>query len=285
MSDQPFRERRIPPEEVQRVVQRALELAAKDAKSTEGKALTGAELEARLHELGVSPEIARIALEPKATPIVPAAGGVIRVEREVELEGALSPEHFERIADAIQVVMKMPGRVSAVGNKLTWTPGGAMLEPSVTVHAKDGRTVIRYFETLGNSGQLKVGFGVLSGIAALGSGTTVTLAGVAIAKAADVSKASGVPLVLGLGALFAVTTAIGSFLALRRSFARRSEGRSRFADEVVVRVAREVEASLAVKAPKTRIDASNVTQPDPDTEGERTVDDDEDSVARVERRR
>lgn len=254
MSDQPFRERRIPPEEVQRILQRALELAAMDSTVSAGKALTGAELEARLYEIGISPDIARRALESRPASVAPSSDGIVRVEREIELDGMLSPDQFEAIADSIQAVMKTPGRISAVGNKLTWTPGGAWLEPSVTVHAKDGQTSIRYVEALANRGQQKVAFGVLAGLAALGTGTTASLAGVAIAKAADVSAASGAPIVLGTATLLGIAAAIGSLLGLKRSFARRLESRSRFADEVVISVSAAVKASLAASAARVRVE-------------------------------
>lgn len=266
MSDQPFRERRVPPEEVQRILQRALELSAMDSTASSGKALTGAELEARLHELGISPDIARRALEPKPATIAPSADGVIRIEREIELEGMLSPEAFEPIADAIQAVMGGPGRISAVGNRLTWTPGGASLEPSVTVHAKDGHTSIRYVETLANRVQLKVGFGFLAGVSALVTSMTVFLAGAALGKAAGVSAASGVPIVLGTAAVLGIAAATGSIFGLKRSFARRVESRSRFADEVLVRVSATVKTSLAASAMRARVETRESARAEPSSE-------------------
>lgn len=268
MSDRPFRERRIPPEEVQRIMRRALELSSMDARQSEGKALTGAEIEARLHELGISPEIAQSALESNPAAIVASADGVIRVERQTELEGMLSPEHFERIAEAIQAVMKVPGRSSAVGNMLVWTPAGAMSEPSVTVHAKDGRTTIRYVESLANRGQQAIGTGLLSGFSAFGSGTVMFIAGVAIAKAADVSAASGAPIVLGSAALVALASAVGSFIGVKRMFVRRCEARSRFAEEVLVSVAGVVNAAMAATPTRRRVETGQATPIESDTDAE-----------------
>jgi hypothetical protein len=178
----------------------------------------------------------------------------------------LSPEAFEPIADAIQAAMGVPGRISAVGNKLTWTPGGVSLEPSVTVHAKDGHTSIRYVETLANRGELKAGVGVIAGLSVIGTGAVVLLAGAAIGKAADVSRASGVPVVLGIAAVLGIFAAIGSIFGVKRSFARRLESRSRFADEALVRVSAAVKTSLGASPIRARVETHEAKHVEPPSE-------------------
>lgn len=260
MSDSPFRERRVPPEEVQRILKRAAELALLDPAAEKlGEALTTAELEARLLALGISPEVARRAMEPPPPPheLPRAPDGAVRIERELQIDGMLSPDHFEEIAELINAAMKIPGRTSAVGNKLTWSPTGLGLEPSVTVHAKDGVTTIRYVETLAHRGQMAIGFGTLAALGGIMAGAVGSAVGVGIAKTLEISQASGAPVVLGVGVLLGVGTAVSSFFGLRRLVAHRAQTRAAFADELVARVGQAVTASLKQSPLKTRVDAGS----------------------------
>jgi hypothetical protein len=260
MSDTPFRERRIPPDEVQRIVKRAADLSLLNPADNErGEALTKAELEQRLADLGISPDVAQRAMEPPPGEVSRGPDGWIRVQRELELDGMLSPDHFEQIAEVIQAAMKMPGRISAVGNKLVWTPSGLASEPSVTVHAKDGVTTIRYVETLANRGQMTIGFGTLASLGGLLGGAVSTSAGVGIAKALEISKSTGAPLVLAIGALMGVATAVGSFVGLRRLVAKRQQTRSAFADELLAHVGAAVNAAMQKTRVKARIETSEET--------------------------
>lgn len=268
VADSPFRERRLSPEEVQKVLKRAAELSlVEPATATSTQALTGAELEARLRELGISESVARRAMQPTPSAVpVTANDRAIRVERVVQVEGMLGPEHFEKLADHISARMSMPGRTSAVGNKLTWSPAGLLLEPSVTVHSRDGYTVIRYVETLANRGQMVVGFGTLAGLSGLLAGALGTSAGVALSKAMEVSSQSGAPMVLGAGILVGVGAAIGSFFGLRRAVARRAERRAAFADALLSELAETVRANLDTTAIKARVEAPRESTTAPETE-------------------
>jgi hypothetical protein len=242
---------------VQRVVKRAAELAMiSPAADQAGTALTAAELEQRLAELGIPSEIAKRAMEPAAPAVAPSADGAIRVVREIEIDGMVPAERFEEIADAIASAMKMAGRTSAVGNKLTWTPGGMLLEPSLTVHSKNGRTLVRYVETLANRGQTLIGFGTLAGFAGMIVGTMSSVAGVAIAKGAEISAAQGGPVVLGTGVALGLAAAVGSFIGLKRMLAHRSEVRSRFAEEVLNQVGKAVRECAVSSPTRTRVEAA-----------------------------
>ncbi|MBK9000404.1 MAG: hypothetical protein IPM35_32185 [Myxococcales bacterium] len=263
MAESPFRERRLSADEVRRVVRRATNLAHRRAPGdVAGEALTVAELEERLMALGISRDVVHSALEERVSaPITPGADGTARVEREIEIVGVLHPEDFEDLAELIGRVVRLPGRASAVGNKLTWTPSGVLTEPTLTVHSKDGVTRVRYVETLINSGQATIGFGVLAGFGGMVAGSMSGVAGVAIAKSLEISKATGGPAVLALSAVIGVVVAVGSFAGLRRAAARRAHSRTLFADEVLNQIGDAVGAAVAARAPKARIAASALTSP------------------------
>lgn len=255
MSGAPFRERQLAPDEVRRVVKRAMELAMVDAAAAEGgAAMTEAELARRLSELGVPADLAARAMEAPLRAAEPAADGAIRVVREVDVEGMISTERHEEIADAISTAMKLPGRVSVVGNKLSWVPGGLLTEPAVTVHSKNGRTRVRYVETLANRGQQTLGFGTLALFAGFFAGAMASIAMVAIAKAMAIGPREGGPAVFALSALVAVVAAIAVMVGLRRVVARRAETRSAFADEVIAQVATAARAA-ATSQPRLRVEA------------------------------
>ncbi len=98
------------------MVKRAAELAAVDPKDDVGQALTVGELERRLADLGISPDVTRRAMKPPDAPPQPSPDGVLRVEREIVVDGMLAPERFDAITDAIAEAMKIPGRMSSVSN-------------------------------------------------------------------------------------------------------------------------------------------------------------------------
>ena len=253
MSSDPFRERIIAPEEVRRIIKNAADLAAIAPVSSEG--LTETQLLDRLTALGISTDVARRAIDGSSLRPPVTADGITRVVREVELEGMVSPEKHEEIADAISQAMRMQGRVSVVGNKLTWTPNDRRTEPSVTIHVKDGRTAIRYVETLANSGQLTFGFGTLAGLAGLLSGALATVALVALCKALDITRAAGATWVVMGSVIVGIVGALTSFVGLRRAFARRARTRAVAADEVIAHVATVTRA--AIPAERLRIEESH----------------------------
>ncbi|MFO0567922.1 MAG: hypothetical protein U0263_19845 [Polyangiaceae bacterium] len=275
VSEPPFRERRIPPDEVHRIVKRATELSAGNlAAENPARALTREELEQHLHELGMSETVVKRAFSPPPEPVQPAADGVLRVVREVELEGMLSSDHFEELAELISSRMGMPGNVSVVGNRLTWSPSGALIEPAVTVHAKNGRTKIRYVETLANRTQMRIGFGTLGGFAGMIAGSGALVAGVAIAKAAGVTGPSGNPTAIALVAAsvaVGLAAAIGSFVGLKRVVARRGVTRSQFADDLVAVLESRVRAQLASTPARVRVIGATADEADTRVEAEAEV--------------
>jgi len=256
MSGSPFRERRIPPEEVRQIVKRAAELAMVDAAAIDsGEALSETELVERLAQLGVPSSVTRRALVATTTPTEPAADGSLRVVREVELDGMIPPARHEDLADAIAAAMGMPGRVSVVGNKLTWTPGGALAEPAITVHSKDGRTRVHYTETLANRGQRLFGFGTIAGLGGLVAVGAGSVAGVALAKAAEISAQQGGTTVFATAAIVGVAGAVASFVGLQRAFERRAKTRSAFADTVMARVVTAARRAIEASPLQVRVGA------------------------------
>lgn len=271
MSD-PFRARRIPPDEVRRIVRRASDLAAIDAAAQDaGPPLTEAELSQKLTELGISKEIVDRAMKPIEPSAQEAGDGAVRVVREIEIEGMLPPERHEEIADVISAAMKMQGRVSAVGNKLTWVPSGILTEPTMTVHSKDGRTRIRYVETISNRGQATLGFATLGGFAGIIAGGLGMGGAVAIAKAAEITSAQGGPAVIAASVAIGVGAAVASFFGLRKAAKSRAEARAAFAEEVVARVVTAARNAIADEkkarvAPSLRVEAADAGEAEREAE-------------------
>lgn len=274
MPDSPFRERRILPDEVQRIVKRAAELAATDPAKGGVEALTPAELEERLTRLGISRESARRAIDGATSAPAPSPDGVIRVVREEITSGMVPPGRQEEIADAISAAMRMPGRVSAVGNRLTWSPEGRSADPAVTVHSKGGETSVRFVETLGSHGQTTIGFRVLGAFVGFLVGVFATGIAAVVAKAAAMTGRQGMPIALAFGVVLGIVGAIASFAALRRSFARRARARAAFADEVIacvlvaVRQAAEAGAVGAAAGVRARVEAPPVADAHRSSEAE-----------------
>jgi hypothetical protein len=255
MSADPFRDRPLSAEEVRAVIERAAALAKVDvAAGKAGHQLSAAELEQRLRELGLGPEIVRQALEPVVSRETVAPGSGRGIDREVIIDGELPVEEFEAIADAIASVMKMQGSTSAVGHRLTWTPGGRMTEPAVTVSVKNGRTSIRYVETTAK--QAPVAVGVASGLAGSTVGGMGALAAAGVAQSLGITAAQGAPAVLVYGALLAVSVAVASFVGLRRSNERFHRHRATFSETVLAHVAREV-VSRVEKGPRMRVEGAS----------------------------
>ncbi len=256
MSDSPFRERRISADEARRVVKRAAELAAIEPQADVGQALTVAELEERLADLGIGPEITRRAMQAGGAPPKPSPDGALRVERELVVDGELAPERFDAITDTVAAAMKIPGRMSAVGSTLTWTPAGPLIEPKLTIRSEDGQTRIRYVETVANAGQQVFGFGALSAMSGLFTGLLGAFIAAFVAKGVDIGVTSAKPAVLAVGCVVGVAMAIATFIGFKRLLAQRAERRGTFADDALLQVGQAVRAAGAAKPTKARVAAN-----------------------------
>lgn len=180
MSD-PFREQRLPPREVRRVLERAFEIAAsdRDAPGAE-RSLTRGEVERAAAELGLPKEALDRAFqasgdEPTVQRFEPSGfvGAPTRLLYEVELDGAPSDDDREDLLDLIQRVTGEVGTMVPLGKTLTWqtnAPQGRGRQLSVRLRTRDGRTRVVIEERLtGPAGGLFVGLGVGGGIGPMGA--------------------------------------------------------------------------------------------------------------------
>jgi hypothetical protein len=187
----PFREQRLSPAEVRRVLRRALELA--EARGDSGPALTLAEIARHADALG----IATAGVEP-APPAPPprVAGGLwgapAQLVLEEELSGELGPEHHEDVVEAIRQHLGDGGNVNVLDKTLSWSPSDPSLGVRVRVRARYAVTRIHIEQKLSamTSAVWIVGgfLGVLagSGAAALTVGTGGSVPAAVLAVAAVV---------------------------------------------------------------------------------------------------
>ena len=101
----------------------------------------------------------------------PFAGGPMQLVYEAEVQGQLSPNEFDVIAQTISTLMGDAGTVVALGRTLSWSLGGLHNQRHVQVNvtAAGGKTQIRAEERLG---QLAGGlFGGIMGGGGAGLGT------------------------------------------------------------------------------------------------------------------
>jgi hypothetical protein len=149
----PFREQRIPPAEVRRILRRALELG--DAADLPAEALTQAELERHAAALGISRSHLELAAG-EAPPPPRFAGGFwgapSLLALDDEVAGELHERHHEDVVEAIRERTRDTGQVNVLGGTLRWsaTPSSndQQRRLSVTVRSRGGATRIRVEEQL-----------------------------------------------------------------------------------------------------------------------------------------
>ncbi|MDI3285489.1 hypothetical protein [Polyangium sp. 15x6] len=182
--DDPFRERRLSPAEVRRILRRALELAEQDAETQAVEtSMTEAELVRHAGELGIPRTAIRGAAVEHAPPEEPKArggwlGAPLRTLFEEEIEGEITSDSHEDIVDVIRSVTGDAGQVQIVGKTLTWTPTvhpqSQPRQLSVTVRSRNGKTLVRVEERYTNfAAALYLGIGLGFG---LGGGLPVAVA-------------------------------------------------------------------------------------------------------------
>lgn len=244
MSSSPFRTRRVSQAETRRILKRAAELADLDrSTANEGETFTEAELAQRLTALGLPDDAIRRAMgDPESvTPVSNVEA--TRVVREEEIDGMLPVDRHEIVADTISAAMQLPGRVEVVGNKLKWTMGLSM-DTSVTVHSREGRTLVRIEETLANKGQLIVGGITVAAFA----GIFGMVPGIAIAKILGDSAGNATRSIV-LIAAFAIACALAAVVGLRRMFRRRVRNRTSAIGEAMDRISTVVRNEVVRKEP------------------------------------
>ena len=163
-------------------------------------------------------------------------GAHTKIEFECVLDGELSIDAFEEIADIAQRSLGDLIAVSAVGRTLTMTTsaaraaqGGMVRTLQLTVAVRNGRTVVRAFEDItGVAGGLYGGMGAGLGVA-IGSVTMAVL-----------SKSAGG--IVGLGALLGVLA--GALAGARYAFTTASANKQKELRGLVEELARFAAAQL-----------------------------------------
>lgn len=187
MEASPFRERRLAPTDVRRIVKRAAELAEKDPSTAAAEqSLTQDEIERLGAQLGLSDQVVRRAISEDAGGAATdptEATGTRRIYFEDDLDGELPLDRHEDVVDAVQGLMGETGTAQVVGRTLTWAPAGApnngQRQLSVSVRSRDGRTRLRIDEKLhAIFWACWLGFGLGLSVPAVGLG-------VAVGKAAE----------------------------------------------------------------------------------------------------
>lgn len=77
-------------------------------------------------------------------------GGPTSLKWEFEIEGEIDATGHERILEAIHSTLSEPGNVSTTGRTLTWNIVSQSRKLGVTVTPKNGRTLVRVEDHLGN---------------------------------------------------------------------------------------------------------------------------------------
>lgn len=233
-----FRERRLPPAEVRRILRRAVEIAETDPETgTVERPLTEDELVRRAAELGLPESAVKRAI---AAPGVPEPSGgrpwfsPRTVTLEHEIPGELPAERHEEIVEAIRAAAGTQGRTEVLGKTLTWSLGPTAV-PLVTLRSRDGRTHVRVEERL-NGAALLLSFSTLGIFPSLIAGA-VTM---------DASRSG--PLAWAVGAVTMVCAVLVCTLLATKSVRRREA----VLERVMERTAAAVAAAVTRTTPETR---------------------------------
>jgi hypothetical protein len=150
-----------------------------------------------------------------SSPSSALAGAPMTLIYEAEVQGQLSPNDFDVIAQTIRNMVGEAGLATALGRTLTWTLGGAQNQRRmhVSVTAAGGRTTIRAEERMGPSAAATFG-GIVGGA---GGGMGSASVGVTMGAMHNPALAVGV-LAFLLGTAY--TVARGIFTSTVRSRAR-----------------------------------------------------------------
>lgn len=225
--------------EIGRILKRATQLQHKEP-TAPAAGLTLSDLEDIASEAGIDlASLRRAAREVDAgrdggSVWRTLVGDDLAVVREIELEGELPDIGFERILAAVQLVSKDHGQPALLGRTLTWRAESANKTRTIqmVVSVRDGRTLIRFEENLG---QLAAGlFGGTVGGGGVGFGI-----GLGLPFAVEVLGS-------GLFAVAAPFAAMGlSYVVARAIYRNIVARRSRAADEIFDRAVTEAREAIA----------------------------------------
>lgn len=276
-----FRERRLPPTEVRRILRRAAEIAETDPETDAAeRALTQDELERHGAELGLPASAIRRAV---SAPLGPDPSGERPwleprdVLLEQEIAGEVSADRHEEIVEAIRAAVGVEGRTEVVGKTLSFYLPRAVA-PLITIRSKDGATRVRVTERLNGAAALAG----LSTFAALAS-----LMGVGVGM--DVMRSA-----LAAGVIGAVVMLCGVFassLVAARGIRRREAWLEHVMERAGAAVSAAAEPAVEPAAPaRVRVaeiggagEPAGATAEEREREAEAEVEAEAGSVAAVER--
>ncbi len=136
--------------EVARILQRAAGLERK--RQLDGPALSLAEIERIAAESGIDPSLVRQAArdlenERRAALGTLLAGAPVHRTLERTVEGEISPERYDELADDIRAAMMgtfmAPAQVSTIGRSMTWSTWTSAGAVEIHITPRDGKTFIR----------------------------------------------------------------------------------------------------------------------------------------------
>ena len=163
------------------------------------------------------------------------AGGRVRFQYEVVVDGEMPLEDADLIVDIIRQTISSPGQATTVGRTLTWQGNPARSNLTVTVFPRAGKTTIRVTDNLrAAAGGL---FGGIVGGAGGGTG------GIWMALGANFGGAHGV----AIGLLSWAGAIAVSYAGARTAFARASKRSERKLTTLVETIAAQVRASIAAQ--------------------------------------
>ncbi|MEO7041361.1 MAG: serine/threonine-protein kinase [Gemmatimonadaceae bacterium] len=157
-------------------------------------------------------------------------GAPMQIEREVKIDGEVSPDEFGLLVDTIQRLVGNVGQVTSLGSSLIWMSQRSERKLHVTITPRHGQTTIRITE---GYGQLAGGLfgGVVGGV---GGG----IGGPALALGATLLHS--VPAGIGM---FAGTVALAYGLA-RTIFVAVTKRHGRQVDQLIASLQSQVEDSI-----------------------------------------
>lgn len=176
----------------------------------------------------VEPLTSTITVRDKPHSIV--IGAPMQIEREVKIDGEVSPDEFGLLVDTIQRSVGNVGQVTSLGSSLIWMAHREARKLHVTITPRHGQTTIRIIE---GHGQLAGGLfgGVVGGVVG-------GVGGPALALGATVLHS--VPAGIGM---FAGTVALAYGLA-RTIFVAVTNRHARQIDQLITMLKAQVEDSI-----------------------------------------
>ena len=203
--------------------------------------------------------LAPAAVGGRRQPVAPAAGGALaptqlrtgsakpsrlagapmQVVYEAEVQGQLSPDDFDLVAQTIRTVMEDAGNVAALGRTLSWSPSGSQnrRRVHVSVTIAGGRTQIRAEEHLA-----PLAGGVFGGMVG-GGGCGLGVASIGITQGAMHAP--------GFFSVFVLGGVIGTaLLAARTVFSQIARTRASQLERLVSTVALQVEDLVLRELPR-----------------------------------